>query len=93
LNQQLINEKAKEPSRIVTLDSLGSILQAADQLIADANRQAQAHNTMVANLATEKIQLTSHVWAFLSKGELASSFATYNCRAALKSRNMFWRAV
>jgi wobble nucleotide-excising tRNase len=78
MNLQRLNAKAKEPSQIVTLEPLGSVVQAAAQLIDDANQQAQKHNTMIANIPAERAKLTNQVWAFLSKGELASEFAAYD---------------
>jgi wobble nucleotide-excising tRNase len=77
LNLQHIDNKVKEPSQLVTLEPLVNVLNMAKQLIADANQKIQNHNTMVANLASERTKLTNQVWAFLAKVEIDSAFTKY----------------
>lgn len=82
LNQERIENKSKEPSQSVTLEPLSDILASAKQLIADANEKIQAHNIMVENLTSERLQLTKQVWAFFAKVEIISAFTKYEADKA-----------
>ena len=77
LNQQHIENKIKEPSQLVNLEPLANVLTSAKQLISDANKKIQDHNNMVANLASEKRQLTNEVWAYFAKVEIDLAFTKY----------------
>jgi wobble nucleotide-excising tRNase len=77
LNLQRIENKRKEPSQIIDLEPLDQVMSAAKQLIAEANQKIQAHNTMVANLTSEKQTLTKQVWIFLATVEIKSKFVSY----------------
>jgi wobble nucleotide-excising tRNase len=77
LNLQRIETKAKEPSQIIALEPLGAVLGTAQQLLADANSKIRSHNTMVSNLASERIKLTNQVWAFLAHAEIAATSSRY----------------
>jgi wobble nucleotide-excising tRNase len=77
LNQQRIETKVKEPSQIIALEPLGAILGTAKQLLSDANLKIRDHNTMVSNLSSERIKLTTQIWAFLAKVEISSTFSQY----------------
>jgi len=65
LNNQRLSGKKKEASQVVALESLSSVFTAIKVLIDTANTQVAAHNTMVANLATERTALTAQVWKFV----------------------------
>jgi wobble nucleotide-excising tRNase len=77
LNQQRIENKSREPSQVVTLDSFSGVLASAKQLVSDANCKIQAHNSMVSNIGSEKLRLTNQVWAFLARVEIVSAFKKY----------------
>lgn len=65
LNNQRLAEKRKEPSRLVELESLGSIATGFTTLLEAANVAIKEHNAMVANLAKERKSLTAQVWRYL----------------------------
>lgn len=76
LNNQRIAGKRKEASQVVELESLANVTTAIKTLINDANIQVAAHNTMVANLATERTTLISQVWRFALE-ELTADFDAF----------------
>jgi wobble nucleotide-excising tRNase len=82
INIQRIEEKRRESSKSIDLDSLKNVLSAVARLVEDANTAIQKHNTMVANLATERSQLTGQVWRYLLDHEIKADLASY---AAQKS--------
>ncbi len=82
LDLQKIETKHKEPSQVVTLETLTSVLDAARQLITDANQQIVAHNTMVNNLGVEKQTLTRQVWKFFIEVELKTQLPSYEAKKA-----------
>lgn len=64
-SQLKLNNKKKEPSQAVTLESLNTVIISIKELIDAANGQVTAHNRMVDNLAGEKKDLTDQVWRFV----------------------------
>lgn len=76
LNNQRIAGKKKEASQVVELESLVNVTTAIETLIDDANIQVAAHNSMVANLATERTTLISQVWKF-ALAELKAEFDAF----------------
>lgn len=75
LNIQRLEEKRKEPSRVVELEPLGPIAAGFKALIEAANAAIAEHNAMIANLAKEKRALTAQVWRYLLdefSGELSA---------------------
>jgi wobble nucleotide-excising tRNase len=77
LNLQSIERKHKEPSQIVSLEPLAAILTEVKGIIAAANQKIQAHNSMIANLGTEKQTLTVQVWAFLADSIKKTKLSKY----------------
>lgn len=77
LNIQRIEEKRRESSKSIELDSLGNVLNAITKLVEDANTAIQKHNTMVANLAAERTQLTGQVWRYLLDHEIKADLESY----------------
>ena len=75
-----IAEKKKEPSRVIELEPLKNVLTAIDGVIGEANKQTAAHNSVVANLGSEKTKLTSQVWKYLLDQELSADLATYTTK-------------
>lgn len=81
LNIQRLEEKRKEPSRVVELEPLGTIAAGVKNLIETANAAIVEHNAMVANLAKEKKDLTAQVWRYLLaefSGELSAYDAAHD---------------
>ena len=76
LNNQRLAGKKKEASQVVELDSLSNVFTAITALIVAANTQVATHNTMVANLATERTTLTAQVWKFVIE-ELKTDLAAF----------------
>ncbi len=77
---QRIEEKKRESSKSIELDSLKNILDAIYTLIEDANTAIHKHNTMVSNIETEKADLTGQVWRYLLDYEIKSYLATCNSK-------------
>lgn len=80
INIQRIEEKRRESSKSIALDSLSNVLDAVKKLVEDANAAIQKHNTMVANLAAERTQLTGQVWRYLLDHEIKADLATYTAQ-------------
>jgi wobble nucleotide-excising tRNase len=64
-NQQLVENKRKEPSRSLQLTVVKAELDDLSGLVADANTQLRAHNKIVDNFAAEKATLIKAIWRFL----------------------------
>lgn len=75
-NQHLI-QKQKEPSQIISLVSVKSVLNEMNDLIKMANKKIDERNAIVSNLKTEKETLTDEIWRFIVE-ELSSEIAEYN---------------
>jgi len=65
INNQRLAGKKKEASQLVKLDSLSNICAVLKGLVDDSNMDVAAHNKMVANLRTERINLTAQIWRFI----------------------------
>ena len=81
-NIQRIEEKRRESSKSIELDSLKNILDAVKTLIEQANLAIQEHNTMVSNLEAERNELTGQVWRYLLDHEMKSELTTFNGKKA-----------
>ena len=77
LNKQRIENKIKEPSQPIDLESDSEVLASAKQAISEANRKIKEHNSVVENLNTEKVRLRAKVWTYFANVEIKSAFATY----------------
>ena len=77
LNNQRLAGKKREASQVVEMESLSNVSAAIENLIDAANSQVDAHNNMVANLATERATLTAQVWKFVLE-ELKADLAAFN---------------
>lgn len=65
VNTLRLENKKKEPSQTVTLDSLTTVLADIEAMINEANAEVVKHNKMVDNLAAERQTLTSEVWRYV----------------------------
>ena len=77
INIQRIEEKRRESSRPVELDSLKNVLDVIIKIVDDANTAIQKHNTMVSNLETERTQLTGQVWRYLLDHDIKADLVTF----------------
>lgn len=64
-NTLRLENKKKEPSQTVTLDSLTTVLADIGAMITEANAEVVKHNKMVDNLAAERQTLTAEVWRYV----------------------------
>ena len=78
INIQRIEEKRRESSKSVELDSLKNVLDAIQKLVEDANAATQKHNKMVLNLEAERTELTGQIWRYLLDYEIKTELATFN---------------
>lgn len=67
LNKLHIGRKRKEPSAPITLEPLNAALDAIAAIIGRANLEITRHNTLVDNLAVERMALISNVWKRLTE--------------------------
>jgi wobble nucleotide-excising tRNase len=64
-NTLRLENKKKEPSQTVQLDSLRTVLEGIKAMIDAANAEVAQHNKMVDNLATERQTLAAEVWRYV----------------------------
>ena len=64
LNMQCIEEKKRESSNSVELDSLCDVADAIEALLVATNAQIEKHNAMVENVQSERSELTGQVWRY-----------------------------
>ena len=77
INIRRIEDKLREPSKSVELDSLKCILGAVRKPIDEAISEIQKHNAMVSNLASERTELTGQVWRYLLDVEIEHDLAIF----------------
>ncbi|MBN2161404.1 MAG: AAA family ATPase [Pontiellaceae bacterium] len=78
INIQRIEEKKRESSKTVELDSLNNVCTTIQALIDSANAEIKIHNEMVANLGAEKKTLIKQVWKHLIENEINIDLSSYN---------------
>ena len=78
LNIQHLEDKQREPSRIIRLESLLSVANTIESLIDAANVKVAEHNAVISNLARKRQDLTAHVWKYLIESELGGTLTTYD---------------
>ena len=64
-NKEILNNKAKEPSRAVELISVKEQFENIELIIKSANKEIKKHNEIVTNYATERRKLINEIWMFL----------------------------
>lgn len=77
VNLQRLEEKVKEPSVSIALDSMKGPLTEIDELIAVANEKIIKHNNMVAALGKERQNLIDQVWRYILDVELKDALSDY----------------
>lgn len=65
LNKEQINNKIKEPSRVIELLSNKDQFQLISKLIIEANKETEKHNLIMRNLSQETTSLIKNIWKFL----------------------------
>ncbi|NLI92033.1 MAG: AAA family ATPase, partial [Peptococcaceae bacterium] len=81
VNNQRLNQKKKEASQVIELDSLKNVLVEISELITNANKQIDEHNKIIQNLSHEKRTLTNQIWKFILE-ELKQDLADYSTQKA-----------
>lgn len=64
-NTLRLENKKKEPSQTVTLDSHKTVLAVIEDMISKANAEVDNHNKMVDNFADERQALIAEVWRYI----------------------------
>lgn len=64
-NLQKLENKKKEPSQLVELDSIANIIKEIETLINEANAKILQNNATVNNITEERKALTKQVWRFV----------------------------
>ena len=82
INVQRIEEKRRESSKPVELESLANIVDDISELISAANVDISRHNAVVANIESERTELTGQVWRYLLDHEIKSGLATFKSKKA-----------
>lgn len=77
VNAQRLDQKKKEASQIIKLDSLKNVVDTIIVLITSANEKIDIHNTLIKNLENEKQLLTAQIWRFIVE-ELENDIGDYN---------------
>ena len=65
LNKRQLERKRKEPSVSVALDGLADLVAPIADAIAKANASISTHNSLVSNLAAERVTLVAEIWKCL----------------------------
>ena len=78
LNLQQIEEKIREPSRSIELDSLTEVSTEISGLLEATNAKIREHNHLVNNAHTERMKLTDQVWRYLLECKIKNQLVKYN---------------
>lgn len=76
-NRARIAQKNKEPSAVVSLEPVSSLLNQAAALVVTANDAIVQHNTLVRGLTKAKKALKAECWRYLLDTELKRELATF----------------
>lgn len=68
INKELLNNKAKEPSRSIELTSTKEQLDAIQKIIDDTNIEIIAHNIIVNDYTNQRNNLVNSIWKYLIEG-------------------------
>lgn len=78
-NIQHIDRKAKEASAVISLEPLSDVLKNIRDLISNANKSIDDHNSLVENIDREKKALISQVWRFICS-EIKADYDEYKTK-------------
>lgn len=79
INIQRLDQKKKESSQSIEIDTMENVLNEIAALISEANSKIDSHNEIVDNLDNEKKVLTSQIWRFIVE-ELRDSISCYSTK-------------
>ena len=77
INILRIEEKRRESSKPIELDSLKNVLVAVKTLIEEANSGIEKHNMLISNIDAKRTELTGQVWRYLLDHEINSDLASF----------------
>ncbi len=77
-NEFKIEQKSKEASRVVELQSSAALLDELVGAISEANKGIDQHNATLANLGKEKEKLVGQVWKYLTDSSLKTALSHYD---------------
>lgn len=77
INIQRIEDKKRESSKSIELESLSNVVDEVSKLVTSANNAISKHNTMVSNIESERTELTGQVWRYLLDHEIKSDLASF----------------
>ncbi len=83
-NNELLNNKTKEPSRNIELISTIEQLDGILQLINDCNKEIKAHNTIVNDYTNQRNNLIKAIWKYLVESHRATIEAYYKKHEGLE---------
>jgi wobble nucleotide-excising tRNase len=81
VNLGRIDDKVREPSASVALESLEPVLNELKAAVAEANAKIDEHNNMVADLGNQRKQLIAQVWKYIVSSELKTDIAEYKSKS------------
>ena len=89
-NKEIIENKLKEPSRSLTLQSSKNLISWFNEAITQANNKIKSHNDIVSNFSKEKQLLIDDVWNYIIKEEkdLIDSFMRIKSRCETGISNL-----
>ena len=76
-NLLLIQQKKKEPSRVVELVLFSQLIREVNKEINYANDKVREYNALIDNAKAEKENLTADVWRFIAE-KIEKDFSLYN---------------
>ena len=77
LNMHRIEEKRREASNVVELESLREGWDQIRSILDDANAAIEGHNKLVENIHSERAALTGEVWRHILDNDISHSLASY----------------
>lgn len=80
-NYNLMEDKIKNPSKVITVNSTEEVFKNINTIINDVNKEIAEHNATIRDKANAKVKLQSDIWNFFAN-ELESVIAVYNSEKA-----------
>ena len=77
INVQSLEDKRRESSKPVELESLANVVDEISKLVSAANAAINKHNTVVSNIESERTELTGQVWRYLLDYKINFDLATF----------------
>lgn len=80
INIQRIEEKRRESSKEIELESLNNVVDVVNNIVEEANRAIEDHNVMVSSLNFKRTELTGQVWRYLLDQEIKSDLVSFTSK-------------